>query len=135
MIRLLIDSSYFVALALPSDPNHLQARKLFLKITAKEYLPNTTEDFIKETLTIVSQRTDKSVAIDFYRLIGITARIIPINTQYCQAGLEIFLNPKLNKNISLIDCIGAAVYDDIKADAIATFDDHFKSLGLTVVPK
>lgn len=133
MIRLLVDTSFFVALALPSDPNHIPARKLFKTIFAKRNYVDTTEDFIKETLTIVSQRAGKAIAMDFYRLIETVTRIIPVTSKYYQAGLEIFLNPKLNKNVSLIDCVGAAVYEDIRADAIATFDDHFKALGVKVV--
>ncbi len=133
MTRLIIDSSYLVALALPSDPNHIKARQLFSSVSFKN-TAYTTEDFVKETLTIVSQRAGRAVAIDFFRLIEATTQIIPITTQDYLAGLEKFLNPKLNKNISVIDCIGAAVYEDIRADAIASFDDHFKLLGLKVVP-
>lgn len=133
MTRLIIDSSYFVALALPSDPNHINARKLFSAISFKN-AACTTEDFVKETLTIVSQRAGKAVATDFFRLIEAIVRIIPVTTKDYQAGLEKFLDPKLNKNISLIDCIGAAIYEDIRADAVASFDSDFKLLGLKVIP-
>lgn len=131
MTRLIIDSSFYLALAIDSDTNHLRALIAAKKITGTKF---TTEDFLKETLTVVSQRQGKLAAEVFYKYVITDTEILPVTTELFYAGLEIFLNPKLNKNVSLIDCIGAAVYEDIRADAIATFDGHFKALGVKVIP-
>lgn len=131
MTRLIIDSSFYLALAIDSDTNHLRALIAAKKISGAKI---TTEDFLKETLTVISQRQGKQAAGVFYQYVISDTEILPITTELFYIGLEKFLSPKLNKNISLIDCIGAAVYEDIRADAIASFDDHFKLLGLKVAP-
>ena len=131
MPKVIIDSSFYVSLAIDGDINHLRAHLAAKKITGAKI---TTEDFLKETLTVVSQRQGKQAAGIFYQYVISDTEILPVTTELFYIGLKKFLSPKLNKNISLIDCIGAAVYEDIRADAIASFDDHFKLLGLKVVP-
>ena len=131
MPKVIIDSSFYVSLAIDGDINHLRAHLAAKKITGAKI---TTEDFLKETLTVVSQRQGKQAAGIFYQYVISDTEILPVTTELFYIGLKKFLSPKLNKNISLIDCIGAAVYEDIRADAIASFDGHFKLLGMKVVP-
>lgn len=131
MTRLIIDSSFYVSLVIDGDVNHLRALVAAKKITGMKF---TTEDFLKETLTVVSQRQGKFAAEVFYKYVITDTEILPVTTELFYAGLAKFLNPKLNKNASLVDCIGAAIYEDIRADAVATFDVHFKSLGVKVIP-
>ena len=131
MPKVIIDSSFYVSLAIDGDINHLRAHLAAKKITGAKI---TTEDFLKETLTVVSQRQGKQAAGIFYQYVISDTEILPVTTELFYIWLKKFLSPKLNKNISLIDCIGAAVYEDIRADAIASFDGHFKLLGMKVVP-
>ena len=131
MTRLIIDSSFYVSLALDTDSNHLRAHLAAKKITGTKF---TTEDFLKESLTVVSQRQGKQASRIFFEYVISDTEILPVTTRLFHIGLEKFLQPELNKNISLIDCIGAATYEDIRADAIASFDSDFKLLGVKVIP-
>ncbi|MBI4064830.1 type II toxin-antitoxin system VapC family toxin [Candidatus Gottesmanbacteria bacterium] len=128
MNSILIDASFYVSLALDTDTNHLKALKMVPKVIDFKV---TTEDFIKETLTIISQRKGKRFCTSFYNSI-LDTEVYPVTTSVFQSGLRIFLGSKLNKDISLIDCIGSVVYKEVGASGILTFDSHFKDLGCKI---
>lgn len=126
-----VDSSFLISFALSTDANHEKATKIFPPQQKATY---TSEDVLKETLTIISQRKGKRFCIEFFD--GITQDIIiPVTTERFQSGLQLFLNPKLQKDISLIDCITAVICKELRIKKILTFDRHFRSLGLTVLPR
>ncbi len=132
-MKILIDSSFYISLAYPTDTNHRRAQTLVPKYL--NYNKSTTEDFVKETLTTISQRLGKQQAIASYEEMRKNTDIIHITREYFEAGLHLFLNPKRQKDISLTDCIACIVAQDKDMDAILTFDRHFRSLGLTVLPR
>lgn len=128
---MLVDSSLFIAFTLDTDLNHQKAARSFhpsLKTTC------TTEDIIKETLTVISQRKGRLFAIEFFQGISQDIAILPVGTTRFQAGLQLFLNPKLQKDISLIDCTTAAICKELRIQRILSFDPHFRAFGLTIVP-
>jgi len=133
MIKILVDSSFYIASLLPEDSNHESVKKIVQNLN-KERSEITTEDFLKEALTIISQRLGRKTAIDFYERLLETTYIAQITSEHFQKGLSIFLDPALNKNISLIDCIASIVYNEIGVDVILTFDRHFQKLDLKVIP-
>lgn len=125
-----IDASFFISFAIDTDPNHTKALTNFP--TKQNRI--TSEDVIKETLTVISQRKGKKFCIDFFDGIKEDTTILPISSQRYQEGLKLFLDPGLQKDISLIDCISAAVCKERGMKKILTFDRQFRSFGLTVVP-
>ena len=132
MTPLIIDSSFYISLVYPQDSNHPQAKKIYRRLIADRYRQITTEDFLKESLTHLSQRVGRNIAIMFYQELITNTQVISIATDYFQQGLKLFLNPKLNKDISLVDCIAAVVHKDIANSVVLTFDPHFKSLGCKI---
>lgn len=132
-MNVLIDSSFYISFAYWNDSNHQRALTFYPKYKAFQKL--TTEDFLKETLTTISQRLGKKASIELYDLIAQDTEVISISSTHFQAGLHLFLDPKRQKDISLIDCIAVAVVEDIGTDAILAFDRHFSSLGLKILPK
>ncbi len=126
-----IDASFFISFAVDTDTNHAKASKQFPDQGKK---PVTTEDIIKETLTVISQRKGKGFCIDFFNGIRDEIIILPVSTERYQEGIKIFLDPQLSKDISLIDCISVATCKKLRITTILTFDRHFKALGLTVRP-
>lgn len=94
----------------------------------------TSEDVIKETLTVVSQRMGKIASIDACQKILADYTILPVSHERFQAGLALFLNPKVQKDVSLIDCITVAICKELKTKKILTFDRHFKFFGLRPLP-
>lgn len=134
MKRILIDSSFYIALIYSSDSNHRKAQKLVRELSPNVYTQMTTEDFLKETLTIISQRVDRAESIAFYNALITNTQIISITPAQFQQGLSLFLTSTLNKNISLIDCIASVIYHDIGAYAMVTFDPHFKTMKVNTLP-
>ena len=126
-----VDTSFLVAFAVDGDPHHAKAKKELPSIDEQKCI---SEDVVKETLTVVSQRKGKPFCIEYFEGIGENYVMLPVNTERYQAGLNIFLDRKLQKNVSLIDCTSAAICHELGIRKILTFDDHFKLLGLKVVP-
>lgn len=127
-----VDSSFIISLLQETDTNHIKAKKTWDN-TGAEKIYN--EDVLKEVLTVVSQRKGRNFAIDAFYDISIGQTILPVTTERFQAGLTLFLDPKLQKDISLIDCIIAATCNELKIRQILTFDPHFRKLELTPIPK
>lgn len=126
-----IDSSFFISFAIDTDANHLKASKNFPQ---QEEKPVTSEDIIKETLTVISQRKGKKFCIDFFKGIREDIIILEISSKRYHEGLKFFLDHQLQKDISLIDCISAALCKSLRIKTILSFDRHFKTLGFTVQP-
>ncbi|KKU87381.1 MAG: hypothetical protein UY16_C0029G0020 [Candidatus Gottesmanbacteria bacterium GW2011_GWA2_47_9] len=134
MKKLLVDSSFYVSLALPADTNHHKADTYFRRIATGEFSCITTEDVLKESLTAISQRLGKASSISYYHLITKLTKVLTVTKPQWQNGLHRFLDATRQKDISVIDCILWAIYEETKADAILTFDRHFRSLGVKVFP-
>jgi predicted nucleic acid-binding protein len=126
-----LDSSFYVSLVIQNDVNHRKAENLAKNIRIKKI---TSEDILKETLTIVSQRKGKAAVARFYEDVLEDTEILPITTNRYTAGLQLFMRPTTQKDISLIDCITAALCREIGVKTILTFDRHFRTLDLTVRP-
>ena len=126
-----VDTSFLVAFAVDGDPHHTKAKKALSSISEQKCI---SEDVMKETLTVVSQRKGKSFCIEYFEGIDEDYVRLPVNTERYQAGLNVFLDRKLQKNVSLIDCISAAICHELGIKKILSFDGHFKFLGLKVVP-
>jgi len=128
---LFVDSSFFVSFAIDTDTNHARTTKIHLE---NLHALHTSEDIIKETLTVISQRKGKQFCREFFQDISPILTILPITTARYAAGLTRFLDPATPKDISLIDCITAVLCHEMGTKRILSFDRHFQRLGLTVVP-
>lgn len=124
-----VDTSFLVSFAIDKDPNH--ARALTVGLEPAENL-QSSEDIMKETLTIISQRKGKQFCREFFQDVSSLLTILPITTVRYATGLTRFLDPKTPKDISLIDCITAEVCKEFKIKRILSFDRHFRALGLQI---
>jgi len=128
---IVIDTSFFISLFLAKDPNASKAEEIYPTIQEEKVV---TEDILKETLTIVSQRVGKTGSIDAYRRIAGDCTILAVSHDRFAAGLTRFIDPSTPKDISLIDCITDSICRELGTKRILSFDRHFRSLGLTVIP-
>lgn len=118
-----VDTSFLVAFFWDIDPNAGKTLNLWSKFDPEKV---ASEDILKETLTVLSQRIGRAGAIAAYDKIIEEFVILPVPSERYRAGLKLFLNPKLQKNVSLIDCISAAICHELGIKQILTFDAHFK---------
>ena len=130
---LLIDTSFWVSLFWPEDFNHSQAQKKAQQVSGK-YNLFVSDDILKETLTVISQRCGKTESRQAFTAISNQCQILPTDRDVFQNALTTFFYPKLQKDISVIDCETANIAKEKGMEFILTFDPHFKSLGLTPLP-
>ena len=133
MDTLIIDTSFWISLFWPEDTNHSPAQKKAQQISGK-YNLYVTDDILKETLTVISQRCGKKESHQAYNAILDQCYVLPTNHEDFNNALPIFFNPKLQKNISVIDCEIANTAKEKGINFILSFDPHFKSLALTPLP-
>lgn len=119
-----IDTSFYIAIALSTDSNH---KKALAQLGKVEEDTVTSEDVIKETLTIISQRLGKTASQDFYTEIRAVSTIVPVTSEHYLAGLTQFLSSKTPKDISVIDCTSMAICTHLGIKKILTFDKHFRT--------
>ncbi len=125
-----LDSSFFISLFVNTDSNYSRARNHYP--TGKKELVSS-EDILKETLTFISQRRGRKASIDAYQQILTDCALLPVSSERFQAGLKLFLNPKLSKDISLIDCTTVAICKELHIHEVLAFDKHFKEFGLKII--
>ncbi len=126
-----IDASFYISLSLYTDTNHKKAVRIAPYIKQQKI---TSEDILKETLTVISQRQGKSTSMKVSNEIASDTKILPVTSTRFHSGLELFTEKDLQKDISLIDCISAAICHELKIKQILTFDPHFRSFGLKTLP-
>ncbi len=125
-----LDSSFFISLFVNTDSNYSRAKSQYP--TGKKELVSS-EDILKETLTFISQRRGRQASIDAYQQILTDCSLLPVSSERFQAGLKLFLNSKLPKDISLIDCTTVAICKELHIHEILAFDKHFKEFGLKII--
>ena len=121
-----IDSNVFIALRYLDHPLHEKALKISSRISEPLV---TTNIVISETLTVLSMRVSKLLAIQF----GKDLQKQDIQTVYIDHPLhekawEIFRKIK-NKNISFFDCTSFAVMQNLKIRKAFSFDRDFQKYG------
>lgn len=127
-----VDTSFLVSLSLDTNPNYKEAHRTFRHLPGEEQC--ISEDILREALTILSQRHGRRKCIDLYNTFLEKFTIIPVTPDYFRSGLQLFLNPKLQKDISLVDCTTAAICKELHIRRILSFDPHFRIFGLKVLP-
>lgn len=122
-MNILADSNYFYALLNPEDSLHKFAVNISNQISISKDNLLINEYILLETVTIVSQKLDKKLAIligkSFINEEGVS--LIHINNDIFKQTWDIFENTN-NKNISFVDCSLIATLQNEKIDTILTFD-------------
>ena len=127
---LLIDTSYWISVLWDQDTNHEKALRIARAVQNK-YVLFTSEDVLKETLTVLSQRLGKKSVQKAYRAICEQCEIVHTSSEDFEMSLEIFFSLS-KKDVSLIDCELAHHFQKEGYDALLTFDKHFSSLGCSI---
>lgn len=131
MDSLIIDSSYWISFFWSDDPNHTKSNKI-AQIVSGKYVLLTSEDILKETLTVISQRCGRLESQKAYEAICNQCEILPTTKEVFQMALQHFFNPKLQKDISVIDCEIAIMTKTNNIRYVLTFDPHFRYLGCKI---
>ena len=127
------DASFFVALFSKRDAGHKRALALFKEIKEEKISICTSWFIISEAITVLLYRYGYTEARVFGESIHLYQVIHPKESQYHQA-LALFNLYARNKNISFVDALSHVLITGVLKNVPAiSFDDDFRSLGLTTI--
>lgn len=127
-----IDTGAFYALADRRDPAHESAKAFY----TTEKRPFLTTDFVfAETMSLITKRLGKAIAVRFGDGIRRSSRIRveDVPPEVRELGWALF-SSRLDKDYDLIDCISFAMMDAIGLREAFGFDRHFRQHGLQLFP-
>lgn len=130
-----IDTSAFVALAVPDDDHHRAAASFFTSLEGGAPLVTSTDVF-DETVTRIRRKASHGAAVAAGRSILASSgvRLVPVEPADREAAWRLFCDrPKVP--LSLTDCTNVAIMDRLGLRRIFTFDGDFQALELEVVPR
>ncbi len=138
LVNIFVDADAFVASIKADDPNHTRAKLLFDKL--KNYpVQFLTSNFVfSETVTVLSQRVSKAVAIAYIDTMiapdspFIIRRVVEALEE---VAIEIF-KQQTSKNTSFVDCSNMAFLREktmLHPGAIFSFDEVYRKNGFLLV--
>ena len=132
--NIFIDTNVFVALRDTNDSTHQKALEIAKTLKEKTVRFYTSSDIIGETLTVLSRKLGKAIALDWYRdLQKSDIGEIFVDETIHQKARSLF-NKTRPKNISFIDCSSVVIMRENRIRLIFSFDEDFKSLGIRLQP-
>jgi len=133
--RIFCDTSFFFASLEPRDQNHAPALVWLKASQQHKSVFLTTWDILSETVTLLRRKSGYRIALEFIDEIIPSLRLVPTDESVRQESLVIFRRFAKDKKLSFCDCVSCVIltsqFPDLPTD---TFDIHFKSLGLPVLP-
>ena len=121
--KLFIDSNFFIALHNPLDALYIRAKQIANKIERSKLKIYSSNFIYLETVTVLSQRSGKEVAITAGKklLLGDYYTVVNINEDLQFKSWLIFQEIK-RKNMSFVDCSILAVMRNMGIKKLLTFD-------------
>jgi len=131
-----VDTSALIALGSERDKFHHKAQQLRKELVQNSMNFVTTSAVILEIASYFSQSHWKSIAIKLIKDIN-NSRVwqcFDIDDQLMKKGLELY-ESVIDKDWSLVDCIGIVVARDLDISDIFTTDHHFEQAGFQILLK
>jgi predicted nucleic acid-binding protein len=127
------DASFFVALFSKKDAEHRRALELFNEIKEEKISICTSWFVISEAITLLLYRYGYTEARVFGESIHLYHAVHPRETQYYQA-LALFNLYGKDRSISFVDALSHVLVTGVLNNIPAiSFDEHFRSLGITTI--
>lgn len=128
-----VDTNVFVTIRDNTDSTHKKALKISEYISKNKIKWATSSDVIGETLTVISKKLGKEIAIDWYKdFKNSSIREIFIDEATHRETRKFFTKVK-SKNISFIDCSNVIAMKRNKIKHIFSFDEYFRKMGVELL--
>ncbi|MFH1148268.1 MAG: PIN domain-containing protein [Pseudomonadota bacterium] len=130
--EIFIDTSAFYALLDAKDPAHGVAKEYFMHC---KYPMLTTEFIFAESLSLITKRLGKGIAVRFGEGLR-TSKMIRIShssEELLDKAWEEFVRFS-DKGFDLIDCLSFVTMDSFDIKSAFSFDRHFVQRGFHIVP-
>lgn len=132
MTLVFIDTGAFYALADRRDPAHERARKFY---STRERGFVTTDFVFAETMSLLTKRLDKQLAVAFGEGIRRSrkVRVEEVTPEVRESAWTLFAT-QVDKDYDLIDCTSFTLMESIGVQEAFGFDRHFAQHGLRLLP-
>jgi predicted nucleic acid-binding protein len=127
------DTSYFLAVLIPADANHLAARRW----AETHRIPLITSEYVLvEVGNYLSPAPARRLFGPFCRALLSDGRmtVVPASSTLLARGSELYQS-RLDKPWSLTDCISFVIMQDHEIRDALTADHHFEQAGFTAILK
>ena len=129
------DTSFFYACLDAKDANHARARVLVAESASSGTAFHTTWDIVSETATLLRYRRNFQAALAFLNDVKPGLRIVTYGDRVREEAEQIFTTYGRDHRLSFCDAISFVVVTMLLDHSPCfTFDEDFRSLGLTVLP-
>jgi predicted nucleic acid-binding protein len=127
-----VDTGAFYALADRSDPAHKRAVRWYRNQRGTLL---TSEFVFAETMSLLTKRLGKSIAVDFGEGIrrSTRVRVEAMTPEMLESAWHLFAG-RLDKEWDLIDCLSFTFMEARGISEAFGFDRHFLQRGLRLVP-
>ncbi|MGH2639439.1 MAG: type II toxin-antitoxin system VapC family toxin [Rhabdochlamydiaceae bacterium] len=129
-----VDTSFWIALAVPRDQHHRHARTIVQGLAAADRLV-TSEFVLIEVLNYFSERGEASrhEAVSLVKSLANDprVRIVALSSEMYLLGLRRY-ERSFDKGWSLTDCTSFLLMEAFDIDWALAFDDHFKQAGFQI---
>ena len=137
MIRVLVDTSAWIALARINDLHHDQAKAQFERVKQQRARLFISEYIFLEVVTVLLQRIGPAEALSTGRLLRNSriVRFLSVDPPLVEKTWQFFQTQAmdLNRRASFTDCSSVVLIREHRLDRIFTFDRVFERLGLSTV--
>jgi len=129
------DTSFFLASLYPGDTNYDRAGDVLAECQGQSVTLHTTWDVVSETVTLLRYRASYKTAVQFLDVVKPTLAIVRYDDSVRTAAEEVFKKLSKDKKISYCDALSYVIITGLlDTMPCLTFDNDFRSLGLTVYP-
>jgi predicted nucleic acid-binding protein len=134
--RAFCDTSFFFASLYPGDTNYNRAGDILAECLERSVTLHTTWDVVSETVTLLRYRASYKTAVQFLDVIKPTLAIVRYDDSVRSSAEEVFKKLSKDKKLSYCDALSFVIITELLDDmSCVTFDNDFRSLGLTVYPE
>ena len=136
--KIFIDSSAWINATLIGEPHHDEAKRLLSDFVKGGLSIFTSNDVVDETVTRLLYRVSFKVAEDFYTIFRqsvVRGSIVQlwVDDQLQDEAWNLVKKFREHR-LSLTDATSIALLRRFNLDAIVTFDDDFKKVGVVTIP-
>lgn len=134
-LSIFIDTDAFIAFVKKNDSNHKKVKQIFHALQDKTVTFYTSNYIFAESVTIISQRIGKDIALQFIETLRAKDAIfstIWVTKEIEEKAIEIF-RKQSSKNISLVDCSNIAIIEINNFNGIFSFDRSYKTNKIHLV--
>jgi predicted nucleic acid-binding protein len=132
-MRVLVDTSAFLAVINADDENHSRAKETWSALVTQDAQLVCTNYVLVETFALVQKRLGMQAVRVFQDDLLPVVDVKWIDETCHRAAVSALLAAG-RRELSLVDCTSFEVMRQLGTDAVFAFDRHFEDLGFKVIP-